>query len=99
LDRSLSGVVQWAGIVLIGATVGFLGGMFGKGGSAIATPLLAAIGLPAFVAVAAPLPATIPGTLFAHRQYLSAVDLNSHHRRLGQYYPASLEINQSVGSA
>jgi uncharacterized protein len=56
-------------IVAIGAGVGFLGGMFGKGGSAIATPLLAAIGIPPLVAVASPLPATIPGTLVAYRRY------------------------------
>lgn len=62
--------MPWLEIVLIGAGVGFLGGMFGKGGSAIATPMLAAIGLPAIVAVAAPLPATIPGTLVASRPYL-----------------------------
>src|SRR5947209_15594644 len=57
------------GIALIGAFVGFLGGMFGKGGSAIATPLLAAIGVPPIVAVASPLPATIPSTLAALRAY------------------------------
>jgi uncharacterized membrane protein YfcA len=61
--------VQWVAIVLIGAAVGFLGGMFGKGGSAIATPLLAAVGVPPIVAVASPLPATVPGTLAAYRRY------------------------------
>ena len=66
------GVVTWVWIVCIGAGVGFLGGLFGKGGSAIATPLLAAIGLPPIVAVAAPLPATIPGTLAAARPYAKA---------------------------
>ena len=50
---------------LIGIVIGFLGGLLGKGGSAIATPLLHAIGVPAIVAVAAPLPATIPSTLAA----------------------------------
>ena len=57
----------WAG--LIGLGVGFLGGLFGKGGSAVATPLLAAAGVPAFAAVASPLPATIPSTLAAGRAY------------------------------
>lgn len=60
----------WVEIFLIGAAVGFLGGLFGKGGSAIATPMLAAIGVPPIVAVAAPLPATIPGTLAASRPYV-----------------------------
>jgi uncharacterized membrane protein YfcA len=56
----------------IGLVIGFLGGMFGKGGSAIATPLLAAVGVPAIVAVAAPLPATIPSTLAASSVYWKA---------------------------
>ena len=61
--------MQWLAIVAIGAAVGFLGGMFGKGGSAIATPLLAAVGVPPVVAVASPLPAAVPGTLVAYRRY------------------------------
>ena len=61
--------MPWLEIVLIGTVVGFLGGMFGKGGSALATPLLAAIGVPPIIAVASPLPATVPSTLVAHRQY------------------------------
>lgn len=56
-------------ILLIGAGVGFLAGMFGKGGSAVATPLLHAVGVPAMVAVAAPLPATIPSTMVASWAY------------------------------
>jgi uncharacterized membrane protein YfcA len=54
---------------LIGLGVGFLGGLFGKGGSAVATPLLALAGVPAIAAVASPLPATIPSTLAASRAY------------------------------
>jgi len=60
------------GVLLVGAGVGFLGGLFGKGGSAIATPMLAAMGIPPVIAVAAPLPATIPGTLAAARRYRRA---------------------------
>ncbi|HEY8199956.1 MAG TPA: sulfite exporter TauE/SafE family protein [Actinomycetota bacterium] len=58
-----------AGVAVIGLAVGFLAGLFGKGGSAIATPLLHAVGVPAIVAVAAPLPATIPSTLAASVPY------------------------------
>jgi uncharacterized membrane protein YfcA len=61
--------VHWIEIALVGVGVGFLAGLFGKGGSAVATPILAAIGVPPIVAVAAPLPATIPGTLAAARPY------------------------------
>jgi uncharacterized protein len=58
-----------AAIAVVGATVGFLGGLFGKGGSAIATPLLVAIGIPPFIAIASPLPSTIPATLVAASAY------------------------------
>jgi uncharacterized membrane protein YfcA len=69
LRSRFTGLVQWLAIIGIGAVVGFLGGLFGKGGSAIATPLLAAVGVPPIVAVASPLPATVPGTLVAYRRY------------------------------
>src|SRR3954447_24224726 len=62
-------MVFWIEIAAIGMAIGFLAGMFGKGGSAIATPLLAAIGVPPIAAVASPLPATIPSTLAALRAY------------------------------
>jgi uncharacterized protein len=61
--------LQHLGAFIIGMVVGFLGGLFGKGGSAIATPLLSLIGYPGFIAVASPLPATIPGTLVASAEY------------------------------
>lgn len=57
------------GAFVVGIVIGFLGGLFGKGGSAIATPLLSLIGYPGFIAVASPLPATIPGTLIASGEY------------------------------
>jgi len=56
-------------VLVIGLFVGFAGGLFGKGGSAVATPLLQLAGIPAFFAVASPLPATIPGTLIASLAY------------------------------
>ncbi len=63
------GTLQQLGAFVIGMVVGFLGGLFGKGGSAIATPLLVLVGYPGFIAVASPLPATIPGTLIASGEY------------------------------
>lgn len=62
--------LYWLGILATGTVVGFLGGMFGKGGSSLATPVLAAIGVPPIVAVASPLPATVPGTLAALVPYV-----------------------------
>lgn len=56
-------------VVIVGAGIGFLGGLLGKGGSALATPFLVMIGVPPIVAVAAPLPATVPGTLLAADGY------------------------------
>jgi len=64
--------MQLVAVALIGVIVGFLGGMFGKGGSAIATPMLNAAGISAFSAVASPLPATIPATLIASYAYWRA---------------------------
>jgi uncharacterized membrane protein YfcA len=80
--------VTWLAVSAIGAAVGYLGGLFGKGGSAIATPLLAAVGVPPLVAVASPLPATIPGTLLAYRHYRSA--------GIGDYRVARLSIAWGV---
>lgn len=56
-------------VVGVGAVIGFLGGMLGKGGSALASPVLMALGIPPVVALAAPLPATVPGSLVAADRY------------------------------
>ena len=64
--------MSWPAVVAIGVGVGFLSGLVGKGGSAVATPLLHAAGVPAFVAVAAPLPAAIPSTVAASAAYWRA---------------------------
>jgi uncharacterized membrane protein YfcA len=61
--------VEWVLIAGIGALVGFLGGLFGKGGSAIATPMLSVAGVAPLASVASPLPGTIPGTLVAAYTY------------------------------
>jgi uncharacterized protein len=62
-------ILQYLGVLIIGIIVGFLGGLFGKGGSAIATPMLSLIGIPGFISVTSPLPATIPGTFIASVEY------------------------------
>ena len=56
--------------VAAGAVVGALTGLFGVGGSSIATPLLSILGVPAILAVASPLPATIPAALVAAVPYI-----------------------------
>src|SRR5689334_23330940 len=63
--------------------VGYLSGAFGKGGSAIATPLLHLLGVPAIVSIASPLPATIPSTLLAGRVYSRAGNVDRRIVRIG----------------
>src|SRR5258705_11638295 len=70
------------GALVIGAGVGFLSGAFGKGGSALSTPLLHLLGVPAIVAIASPLPATIPATLLAGRRYARAGHIDRRARRV-----------------
>ena len=69
--------------MLIGVGVGFLSGAFGKGGSAVATPLLHLLGVPALVAIASPLPATIPSTWLASRVYARRGDIDKRVVRVG----------------
>lgn len=61
--------MEAAAIVAVGAAIGLLIGLFGVGGSSVATPLLSLVGVPALAAVASPLPATIPGAILAVRPY------------------------------
>jgi len=63
-------MAPWPVFVAAGAVIGLLVGLFGVGGSSIATPLLAVLGVPGLLAVASPLPATIPAALGAAVPYL-----------------------------
>lgn len=45
-------------------------GLFGVGGSSVATPVLSLLGAPGFAAVASPLPATIPAAVIGAYAYL-----------------------------
>ena len=57
-------------ILLIGAIIGFLSGLLGKGGSAIATPSLQIFAhVHPYIALASPLPATFPTTISASIDY------------------------------
>lgn len=61
-----------AAVILCGTAIGLLIGMFGVGGSSVATPLLSLVGVQALAAVASPLPATIPGAVLALRPYFKS---------------------------
>jgi uncharacterized protein len=47
-------------MMAVGALLGFLSGLFGVGGSSIATPVLRLLDVPRMVALATPLPVTLP---------------------------------------
>lgn len=72
--------VTW--IVIAGLGVGTVFGMFGAGGSAFATPVLALLGVPATIAVASPLPAMIPASFAGARRYLRAGVLDTRTAKL-----------------
>ena len=63
-------MVPWPFLTLAGGAVGLGLGLFGVGGSSVATPILSMLGVPALAAVASPLPAMIPSALTAARPYV-----------------------------
>lgn len=65
-------LASWPFIVLAGVGVGLCMGLFGVGGSSVATPVLALLGAPGLAAVASPLPATIPSAAVGSVPYLRA---------------------------
>ncbi len=60
----------WWEVTSAGLVVGVLFGLFGVGGSSFATPALGLLGVPGLVAVAAPLPATIPAAVVGMVAYV-----------------------------
>jgi len=70
----MGSVHHWPLVVLAGGGIGMLMGFFGVGGSSVATPVLAMLGFPALVAIASPLPATIPAAALAGSSYLRSGD-------------------------
>ena len=60
----------WWEVTAAGLVVGVLFGLFGVGGSSFATPALGLLGVPGLVAVAAPLPATIPAAIVGMVAYV-----------------------------
>ena len=69
-------VAPWPAFVVVGALLGSLSGLFGVGGSSLATPLLSVLGVPGLMAVASPLPATLPTAAIAAWPYV-----RQHHFR------------------
>ena len=59
-------------IAAAGVGIGFAFGLFGAGGSAFGTPILALLGVPAPIAIASPLPAMLPAALMGAREYFRA---------------------------
>jgi uncharacterized membrane protein YfcA len=62
--------VLYVWILVAGIGVGVVFGLFGAGGSAFATPVLALLGVPALAAVASPLPAMLPAAVAGAHQHL-----------------------------
>ena len=68
--------------LIAGLGVGVVFGMFGAGGSAFATPVLALFGVPPLMAVASPLPAMLPAAFTGARRYLRAGNLDRRVAKL-----------------
>ena len=63
-------------ILVVGIAAGALYGLFGAGGAAFATPVLALVGVPGAFAVAAPLPAMLPTAFTGARGHLKSGELD-----------------------
>jgi uncharacterized membrane protein YfcA len=72
-------------ILMAGLLVGVVFGVFGAGGSAFATPLLALLGVPGVAAVASPLPAMIPAAFAGARRNVGTGLLDRRIARLAVY--------------
>jgi uncharacterized protein len=77
--------VHFVEYVLTGLGVGLVFGMFGAGGSAFATPILAVLGVPALFAVASPLPAMVPAAFAGARRFLRSGNLDARVARLAVF--------------
>lgn len=65
----MGGVAPWPAITAAGFAIGTLYGIFGVGGSSFATPVLGLLGVPGLVAIASPLPATVPAAIAGAAAY------------------------------
>jgi hypothetical protein len=69
-------------VLAAGAAAGGVFGLFGAGGSAFATPMLALAGVPGAIAVATPLPALLPASILSARRQMQAGNLDHRIARL-----------------
>jgi uncharacterized membrane protein YfcA len=76
------GWVTELAILVAGLGVGVVFGVFGAGGSAFATPVLALLGVPGALAVASPLPGMVPAAVTSARRYLRSGNLDLRTARL-----------------
>ncbi len=86
-------VAYYATVTVIGAVVGFISGLLGKGGSAVTTPALRVfLDVPRFFALASPLPAALPTTLSASLAYRGRglIDWNAFTITCALGFPATL---------
>lgn len=81
VGSSFDGFVPELLILLAGVAAGGVFGLFGAGGSAFATPMLALAGVPGVLAVATPLPALLPASIVSARRQLQNGNLD--HRVAG----------------
>src|SRR5437667_10495252 len=65
-------MAPWPVTALAGGAIGILMGLFGVGGSSVTTPVLSLLGAPGLIAVASPLPATIPAAILGAIPYIRA---------------------------
>jgi uncharacterized membrane protein YfcA len=75
-------VLLYLEIVIAGLGIGAVFGVFGAGGSAFATPVLALLGVPGAIAVASPLPALLPASIAGARRHLRAGNLDRRVAKL-----------------
>lgn len=66
----MTAMAAWPFLTLAGLVVGGLMGIFGVGGSSVATPVLSLLGVPPLFAVASPLPATVPAAMLGSIPYV-----------------------------
>jgi uncharacterized membrane protein YfcA len=90
--------MSYVPIACAGAGIGLAFGLFGAGGSAFGTPVLAMMGVPAPIAVASPLPAMLPAAVISAQQYLRAGMLDRRIAKLAVFAGVPAVLVGALGS-